>query len=333
MTPQERWWALRDRLPKLTRWQKIGAIAGSILVIALLVIFILPFLFPLRGEIVAAESLADPNGAFIDIQGTQIYYVHDPAPGEAVILIHGFGGATIHWRNVMPALQAAGYDVYALDLPGFGLSEKGLAIDMSHPAQAEMIAAFMEAQGIASAHLVGHSMGANIILHLAQRYPAKVKSLTLTDAAIETATTAQLPAGLFENRFVKRWTQVLLRWMIPDTIEIQLKSAVENDGVVTPEMVEDHLRTLKTQDWELSWLALARDSYLNALPEPLNTLEMPILILWGAEDSWIAPENGQWLHADLPGSILITFPGVGHLPMYEDPDTFNYMLIDFLADS
>lgn len=329
MTPQERWWAFRAKLPSLTRWQKIGAGLGTVIMLILFTVFVLPFLLPLQGETTAAVHFADANGQFINLNDLSIYYVHDPAPGEAVILVHGFGGATVTWRDIMPGLQTVGYDVYALDLPGSGLSAKGLEIDMSHPAAVEIIHQFMAQQGLEQAHLVGHSMGANVILYFAQTYPEQVLSLTLVDASVQTVTTAAISPTVIDLPFVQRWGRVILRWMIPDTIAIQLKSATEQDEVVDQAMLDDYKRVLKTDQWELAYLALARDSYRNALPQPLENLITPTLIIWGEEDSWIAPDNGTWLAEDIPGAELILMEGVGHLPMHEAPAEFNHLLIEF----
>jgi pimeloyl-ACP methyl ester carboxylesterase len=100
-----------------------------------------------------------------------------PTDGPAVVLVHGFGGSTFNWRYTLPALAEAGYRAVALDLMGFGLSDKSFDQDDSHAAQADFVADVMTALDIQRATLVGHSMGGNVIAHFALKYPERVEGL------------------------------------------------------------------------------------------------------------------------------------------------------------
>jgi len=78
---------------------------------------VLPFALPLGGpETLDPAALADDNGLFVTVEGETLYAVHAAADGPAVVLVHGFGGSTVTWTETLPALAAAGYDAYALDL-------------------------------------------------------------------------------------------------------------------------------------------------------------------------------------------------------------------------
>ncbi|MCL4877739.1 MAG: alpha/beta hydrolase [Anaerolineae bacterium] len=332
LTPQQRWQTYRTKLPQFTRWQKIGFGLAVIMVFLIFVLFLLPFLLGLGGpRTIDAADLADPNGAFADLHGESLYYIHQPGKGDPVILIHGFGESTVTWQDTVPALADAGFDVYGLDLIGFGLSEKGLTADMSHPAQAERIALFMEQQGIDKADFVAHAMGANVVMHFAFLYPDRVGSLVLADATLQTESTAALPSLVLEVPSFQRWARVLIRWIVPATTETQLLSAAEKDEVISEDLVNAYDRTLYTADWDLSLLAMLRDSSQNTLWWDLSTLDIPVLVLWGAEDGWISPETGKSLAAEIPGASYREFEGVGHLPMHEAPDEFNNMVIQFLG--
>lgn len=328
-SPQERWQAFRATLPQLTFWQKIGLGIVSSLAVLLFIIFVLPFLLGLEGaKPENPQNLADANGHFSQIEG--LYYVHEQGAGETVILIHGFNESTVTWQETIPALAEAGYNVYAIDLVGFGLSEKGLEADLSHPTQVERIIRWMDEQQLEKANVVGHAMGANVAVHLAFKYPERVESLILSNATLQTSNTAALPEWVLEIPSFKRWVRVLLRWIIPATTETQLLSAAENDEAITDELVKAYDRTLKTKDWDLSILAMVRDNTQNTLPQNLNSLDIPVLILWGAEDGWISPEIGQQLANDISNANYVELEGVGHLPMHEAPHEFNAALVDFL---
>lgn len=328
-TPQERWQAFRATLPRFTLWQKIGIVGTFLGMHLLFIVFLLPFLLGLGGPpAIDAQKLADPNGAFIEIDGQQMYYVHQAGAGETILLIHGFNESTITWQDTLPALT--GYNVYALDLVGFGLSEKGLDANLSHPAQAERIARFMDVHHIEKAHFIAHAMGANVVLHFALAYPDRVDSLILANATLQTASTAAMPEFVLDIPSFKRWARVLLRWIIPATTETQLLSAAEKDEMITSELVQAYDRTLSTKDWDLSLLGMVRDSAFNTLPANFDRLDLPILFLWGAEDGWISPKIGQQFAQDFPDADYVEIEAVGHLPMHESPDEFNRRVLAFL---
>lgn len=332
LTPQERWQEFRQQhLPNLSRRQRWTLFGLSTLFIFLFILLILPFLLPFAGpKSVDPTTLIDPNGAFLTLSGKSVYFVHYPADGDAVILIHGLGGATISWQNTAPALQASGFDVYALDLIGAGLSEKGLDLDYSHPAQVEMIVEFMDAKNITEAHLVSHAFGGNIALMMVQEYPERVKHIAMVAPTVFPEPTPQVSPLVLNLPFVERWARVLMHFIVHEAVGEQLRSATKNDEVVTDQLIEDYGRVLYTPDWDLAAIGMLRDSHLNTLPAPLESIEQPVLLMWGTEDGWAPPDNANGLLEKIPNSSLIEFEGIGHLPMHEVPEAFNTALINFL---
>ncbi|WP_119072438.1 alpha/beta fold hydrolase [Aggregatilinea lenta] len=118
-------------------WPSILAV---LVLLALAAVFGLPFVLPLGGpELHAAADLADANGMFATVDNTTLYYTHLPGSQGPVVLVHGFGGSTVTWTGTMAVLARAGYEVYAVDLAGYGLSEKGWDIDYRDSAQAARI--------------------------------------------------------------------------------------------------------------------------------------------------------------------------------------------------
>lgn len=295
----------------------------------------LPFLLPLGGPpTMPPGALADPNGRFIDLDGETLYYVHEGGPRDAVILIHGFGGSTVSWRETIPQLAQAGYDVYALDLRGFGLSDKGWDADYTHQAQAERVIRLMNALNIPDAHLVGHSMGGNVAAHLALRHPERVRSLILVDAAIVSPgedSATPLPRAVLELPFIRRWARLGLRQILAPRFTDLLLDAAYQDAIITPELSEAYERALHTPDWDSGLLAIMRDGDQNALPAPVSSLEVPSLIIWGAQDTWVSPAEARQLADAIPNVDHVEIADAGHLPMHETPAVFNRALLDFLA--
>lgn len=322
-------------------WQRVALTALAVVLLAALVV---PYLIPLPGPAgLPPEALASADGRFVDVAGTRTFIQEaGSAEGPAVVLVHGFGGLTYTWRHTLPALAAAGYRVLALDLKGFGLSEKRFDLDYSHPSQADFVAEVMTAAGIEQAVLVGHSMGGSVIAHFAQRHPERATALIFVDGAVREASNAEPGGSIFgvpaqlgavaEFPPFRRWGQLALRLFLTRErlSEIQL-SAYVVQGVVTEDVREGYLKVQSLKDWDLALLGVLRDSGRNALAQPLATLRTPAHILWGERDPWIPLSRGEALQAALPGSSLVVFPGVGHLPMEEAPEAFNAALLELLA--
>ncbi len=323
----------------MPKWLRIGLAA---LAAALLLVLVGPYLIPLPAQPdLAPEALAPADGRFLEAAGTRTFIQEaGPAAGPAVVLVHGFGGLTYSWRATVPALAAAGYRVLALDLPGFGLSDKRFTWDYTHPAQADFVAAVMTAVGIDRAVLVGHSLGGSVIAHVAQRHPERVAALVFVDGAVRTPDAARgggvfglppLAGALAEFPPLQRWGQLALRVFVSRERMAALQlSAYALKDVVTPEVEEGYLKVLRIKDWDLALLGVVRDSGGNTLAEPLATITAPTLVVWGERDPWIPLEAGQALHAGLPQSQLAVIPAVGHLPMEEAPEAFNATVLAFL---
>lgn len=330
-SPQQQWQEFRQKhIPNFTRPQCWLLMVGGGLSILTFVILILPFLLPLGGPTATdPRHLADPSGAFIEIDGITLYYDHRPSANDAVILLHGLGGSTLSWQQTMPSLAAAGYDVYALDLPGAGLSEKGLSLDYSQPYLAGLILEWMDNIGLDHAHFAAHAFSANLALHILQQGPGRIDSLILVAPSIMTAPSPKAPRIIFDLPFLERWTRVLFRWILPEAVRDQLKSATRQDDVVTPQLVADYSRVMQTEGWELTPIGLLRDNHLNTLTLNLTEITLSVLLIWGTDDGWVPLSNAPTFQ-QIPHSQLITLDGVGHLPMHESPENFNAVLINFL---
>jgi pimeloyl-ACP methyl ester carboxylesterase len=323
----EEQWAHRRFFRSRLRWRWI---LGFALLLLIIVITGLPFILPLDGpKIISPAALADPNGNFIDIEGDNLYYVHAAGDGDTVILLHGFGGSTVSWVETIPALADAGYDVYAVDQLGFGLSDKGGDGDYSPSAQVDRVIQFMDALHIEQAVVVGHSTGGAVAARIALSHPDRVTKLVLVDAAILTENRLSVPDVLLKLPFVRRWAQIGLRRVLVPMTGDMLRDAVYDDTIITPELEAAYKRLFQTPGWDVGLLAIVRDQVPNRLP--LDTIQAPTLILWGKEDTWISPDDAARLEELIPDAQRMMFDKVGHLPMHEVPETFNEALITFLG--
>ena len=311
---------------------------------ALLIVALVPFLVDVpRGEDAAAGELlatgAAPNARLVTVGGRSTVVAEaGRSTDPALLLIHGFGGSTFGWRAVMAPLAEHGWHVIALDLPGFGLSEKSWSFTYDHEAQARYVLAAMDQLGVERAVIVGHSMGGNVAAWIAALAPDRVAGLALVDAAIVGPTASNTPAAtLLSLSPLRRIGRIAVRSAFSEaTFGTLLRSAFAVQSAASPATIAGYAASARLPDWDLALLGIIRDAGKNALPRPLSEIVAnggtPIrtFILWGASDSWVPPSAGEALHAQLPDATYVVLPHVGHVAFEEDPTAFVAALEEWL---
>lgn len=260
-----------------------------------------------------------PHHHFIDIDGDRWHYESYPGTGETVVLLHGFASSTYTWKDIVPALQTAGHRVLALDMKGFGWSDKPAGADYSPKALMEGVNAWMDRLDLENVVFVGNSLGGALALMLTMDHPGRIGRLVLIDAAgypIDKPfiiRVAALPvmrdvAGMFFSR-----------WMVRHLLEEVFYDA----GRVTPDRVDAYYDRMRTQGALQAQMALSETlsdqsgaAYVARIPD----IGIPTLIIWGAADPWIPLANGERFHREIAGSQLLIIPRCGHVPQEEVPD-------------
>ena len=279
------------------------------------------------------QSLAYANSKFVEFTDAKIHIQLDgPITGQPVILIHGFGGSTFSFRYTIPFLVAQGYRVVAIDLKGFGLSEKSFAYDYSHAAQADLIALVMNKLKIKQAVLIGHSMGGNVVAHFAEKYPEKTKALVIVDGALnETPGLLLKLSKLITYPPITRWAQIFFRsYFNSQNAGGILAKAYYNPELLQQEDVSDYQNIFLTKDWDLALVGMIRDTGQNYLSLPVSSIKVPVLLIWGANDTWVPLSQGEKLQAEFPNSKLVTIEQAGHLPLEENVKATNQQIGEFL---
>ncbi|MFN8379893.1 MAG: alpha/beta hydrolase [Anaerolineae bacterium] len=328
----------------MKRWVKVLLI---ILAILAFVVFVLPMLIPLPTVGVDAETLAGPGGIFIDVKGMQTYVLEaGDKDAPVVLLLHGFGGSTFSWREQMDVLAEAGYRAVAFDRPPYGLSTKTGDLPLTQQEQADFTAAVMDALGIESAVLVGHSMGGGVVGQFGARYPERADGLVFVDGAPAVGEAGSSAAGgaasgaasvvngILSLPPIERWARLLVRAVLtPEAFTGILTSAYYDPAVVTPEVAAGYQRQLRVKDWDEGLVNLFSGSGGGFAPlsdEQLESYTMPVAIFWGENDTWVPITAGESLRDALPAAQWFTFAESGHLPMEEHPAEFNRDLLAFL---
>jgi len=276
---------------------------------------------------------AHANGIAIE------YEVH--GDGEPLLLVMGLGGQLVSWpEGWVEGLVARGFQVITYDNRDIGLSTKTAApaptlrqtilgglfprtiktgyhlSDMSDDA-----AGLLDALGIASAHVVGMSMGGMIAQELAIRHPAKVRSLT----SIMSTT---------GNRRVGRASLRLL-WKLRKLLHVPAEQRI-TAGVETFRLISgSHFDEADTRRSIIDGMARSDDregtarqtAAISASPDRtpgLNRLSVPALVIHGLQDPLVMPSGGIATAKAIPGARLLMFPDMGHnLPNHRWPETFD----------
>lgn len=271
------------------------------------------------------------DGDFVTLSdGTRIHYVASVSGQRpAVILIHGLMDSTEQWRANIDAL-AQTHHVWAIDLVGFGFSSRLTTPIYSMKMFARTVREFMDAQGIARASIVGHSLGGAVALEFAHDFPARVEKLVLIAPATyllqfrpELRVAKHLP---FVLRALIGWTMTNRR-----ARERALRDALGDPAHFDPEELARRMRPMRVRGTADALVAMLGSPNGSALPQDLERITAPTLILWGTRDRAVPPRHGQYHARALPNAKLVLLENAGHIPQYEYPERVNALLSEFLA--
>lgn len=278
----------------------------------------------------ASESPCQaPFDFSVEIDGIHLHYEAYPGHGEPIVLVHGLASSTYSWRGVIPHLTEAGFPVYALDMKGFGWSDKPIPSDYSPTGLMKNVLAWMDALAIGSCIFCGNSLGGGIGLLMALNRPGRLSSLILIDAA-----------GYPQEKplFVKFLSYPLLEPLVRPffgrpMVAAALKQAFFDRDKVTRDRIEAYYARLRTRNALAAAgkvaAGLSRDMALS-VSSRLKDIRIPVLVLWGREDAWIPVGHAFRFRDDIPGATLVVFPGCGHVPQEEEPLKTARAILDFL---
>jgi pimeloyl-ACP methyl ester carboxylesterase len=261
-------------------------------------------------------------------------YYYEEGKGPPLLLIHGFGASTYTWRHVAPEL-AKNYRVIAVDLKGFGQSDKPFDGRYSVYDQAELLAQLIEDKDLRDLTLVGHSFGGGVALLLAleanQRLDGRITRLVLLDSI---AYPQNIPV-FFRLLDVPLVSQLGVR-MVPPLVQtrVALQIAYFDDSKIDPEEIELYAAPLKTAAGKHAIIHSARQIVpedIESLSERYKTIELPTLILWCDHDRIVPLEVGIKLRRTLPNSTLRLIEDCGHMPQEEQPASTLALIKGFIG--
>jgi len=310
----------------------------------------------------AASIEADRRAAFESLQYQLLDYygvsassryltLHEPAvrlhvleagpeDGEPILIIHGGDGEAVDWAPLMAPLQDHAR-IYAIDRPGFGLSDPFdyRRVDLRKHA-VEVVNSVLDALDVESINLIGGSMGGFFSLATALAKPERVRKLVLVGFSLGLTNSASFPlrilcgipgaARLFMRNAASLESQrSQYRKMFkidPDTIpELYFRTRIAGVSIPGAQMT-----------WALLLQKVAGLSGIRPgiyLGEELSTLRTPTLCIWGAKDDMAPISSGEEALSRAPQSRFVRLEDVGHFPFLEAPEVCANLVTDFLDEA
>lgn len=278
-------------------------------------------------------------------RGFSISYQVQGDQGPPVVLVHGFGASSGHWRKNMPVL-AQNCRCYAIDLVGFGASAKPtprIEIEYTLETWGQQVADFCREVVGEPVLLVGNSIGCIVAMQAAVANPDTATGIAMLNCSLRLLhdrKRATLP-------WYRRMGAPVIQWLLgikligqlffgqlakPKVVRKILLQAYRHPEAVSDELVDLLMAPAADIGAVDVFVAFTRYSQ-GPLPEDLlPLLPCPAIFLWGTEDPWEPVELGREL-ADYPqAKKFIPLEGLGHCPHDEAPEIVNPILLDWIAE-
>jgi pimeloyl-ACP methyl ester carboxylesterase len=248
--------------------------------------------------------------------------------GPDLVLCHGTPWSSTLWRPVAERL-AATHTVHLWDMPGYGQSSMDPAHAVDLGVQGELLADLLVAWGLDRPHVVAHDYGGAVSLRAALLHGATYASLALVDVV------ALRPWGSPFFRLVAEHADVFTQ--LPPAIhrgvvEAYVRgashrglTAAQLDGLTAPWLDDAGRAAFYRQ------IAQADERFTAELEPLLGTLDLPVHVVWGRDDTWIPVDRATRLHDAIPGATLRVVDDAGHLVQYDAPEVLHDELATWLG--
>lgn len=270
-----------------------------------------------------------PNRAssrFVDAAGLR-WHVQEMGQGPVILLVHGTGAATHSWRQLAPLL-ARHFTVVAPDLPGHGFTDTPATPRLSLDAMAEDLSALMREMGHRPVLVAGHSAGAAVLARMCL-------DDRITPGGLIGLNGAMLPIGGLAGRLMTPFARMLAASAAVPRLFARFASGekfvermiAETGSALEPEGVEFYRRLTCSPGHVASAIRMMANWKLRPLARDLPRLATKLVLVTGGNDKTIAPNDAIRVNALVPGSRVVTLPGLGHLAHEERPEEVSSLMV------
>lgn len=274
-----------------------------------------------------------PPERLVDAGGIRTCFVQRGSTGPEILLLHGFGSSTYTWRKNLDELGKFAR-VTAIDIKGFGLTEKPKDGKYNEAAYARHVLDVMDALKLRKPVIVGNSMGGGIAARVALENPDRCAGLILVDAVRPFSRIDFEAGGVDTTKFRGRSSILavaLVRSLLTrERLRGMLESVYEEREPVTEDMVDAYFVPTTIEGAPEALLSMMNPPPDTAKPVPFSAMKCPVTILWGREDNVIPLAAGEALARDIPTAEFVVWDGAGHLPHEDAPAKFHDLVRSFL---
>ncbi|MEV0056204.1 alpha/beta hydrolase [Saccharopolyspora shandongensis] len=248
---------------------------------------------------------------------------------QAVVFVHGNPGASEDWGPLLTEISAFAR-VIAPDMPGFGEAERHADQDYTVQSQAAHLGGIVDQLGVKQVHLVLHDFGGPWGLAWAAAHPDHVASVTLIDTGINRSSHWHGLARLWRTPIAGELVQLLMRPRINRAIIRRKNPALPDEWL---NKIVDHAAPFGTKRAVLQmYRSLDLAALEGWLTGPLRELDLPALVVWGADDPFVPADLALLQLKSFPRARVETVPGAGHWPWLDAPEKVADLVLPFLRE-
>ena len=270
---------------------------------------------------------APPPSKFMMMDGATVHY-RDEGTGYPIVLIHGMSSSLHTWQGWTDILSK-NYRVIRMDLPGFGLTGPTTANDYTIPYYESFVARFLDSLGVKECYMAGNSLGGFITWNYSLHHPEQVKKMVILDAAGYPIKNVPFVFNLARYKALS----LMGRWITPRFIVAKSMQQVYGDPSKITDSVTDRYFSMALRAGNRAAFISFVGQFKERDTVPIQQVKTPTLIEWGEKDRWIPVEDAHKFNRDIKGSQLVTYPGVGHIPMEEIPAQSCADALKFFSDT
>ncbi|AGA89931.1 putative magnesium chelatase accessory protein [Thioflavicoccus mobilis 8321] len=264
---------------------------------------------------------------FVEAGGIRWHYQR-LGEGPVLLLLHGTGAATHSWQALLSPL-AEHFTVIAPDLPGHGFTETPPEEQFSLEGMAQLVEALLEALDVSPDLVVGHSAGAAILARMTIDGQIAPRALISLNGAFlgRGGVAFHLFAPIIRIIVTTDWAARLFAWRASDP-KILTETLASTGSTLTPEQLDWYARLFSTPAHTGAALKMMAKWHLETLERDLPRLEVPVVLVVGSEDGFVAPQEAYQVQALLPQARVVELPGLGHLAHEERPDLVVALILE-----
>lgn len=251
-------------------------------------------------------------------------YIQQGNGNTPILLIHGFDSSLLEFRRLIPLL-AKQQSTWAIDLLGFGFSQRNLAIPLNPETIKTHLYYFWQTQIQQPVIIVGASMGGAAAIDFTLTYPEAVAKLVLLDSA-----------GLAKQPAIGKFMFPPLGYLATEFLRNpKVRQSISQSAYFDQSFASLDAQTcaalhLKCSNWAKSLVAFTKSGGYGSFAQKISAIAQPSLIVWGRQDKILGTKDAAKFAQGIPNSKLIWIDNCGHVPHLEQPQATAKAILDYI---